>query len=134
MKRQKNYILADSLNWIGIVISKFRQVTMEEITVHQLKDKIDKKESFLLLDVREMFEYYISKIDGSTVIPVDELPSRIDEIAEYKNQQVIVMCRTGSRSAQAQMMLQENGFQDVKNLKGGVNEWAREIDTTLPVY
>jgi rhodanese-related sulfurtransferase len=107
---------------------------MEEITVHQLKVKIDKKESFLLLDVREMFEYYISKIDGSTVIPVDELPSRIDEIEEYKNQQVIVMCRTGSRSAQAQMKLQENGFQDVKNLKGGVNEWAREIDTTLPVY
>jgi rhodanese-related sulfurtransferase len=107
---------------------------MEDITVHQLKEKKENRESFFLLDVRETFEYYISKIDGSTVIPVEELLSRLDELEDKKDQEIIVMCRTGIRSAQAQKMLLNNGFKNVKNLKGGINEWAREIDNSLPLY
>jgi len=107
---------------------------MEDITVHQLKEKKENRESFFLLDVRETFEYYISKIDGSSVIPVEELLSRLDELDDKKDQEIIVMCRTGSRSAQAQKMLLNNGFKNVKNLKGGINEWAREIDNSLPLY
>jgi rhodanese-related sulfurtransferase len=107
---------------------------MEEITVQQLKEKIDHQDTFLLLDVRETFEYYISKIDNSTLIPVDELSSRMKEIDDHKDQEIIVMCRTGQRSAQAQKMLMDSGFRQVKNLKGGINTWAREIDNSLPVY
>ncbi len=107
---------------------------MEEITVHQLKEKKENRDAFFLLDVRETFEYYISKIDGSTVIPVDELLSRLDELEDKKDKEIIVMCRTGSRSAQAQKMLLNNGFKNVKNLKGGINQWAREIDNSLPLY
>jgi rhodanese-related sulfurtransferase len=107
---------------------------MEDITVHQLKEKKENRESFFLLDVRETFEYYISKIDGSSVIPVEELLSRLDELEDKKDQEIIVMCRTGIRSAQAQKMLLNNGFKNVKNLKGGINEWAREIDNSLPLY
>jgi rhodanese-related sulfurtransferase len=107
---------------------------MEDITVHQLKEKKENREPFFLLDVRETFEYYISKIDGSTVIPVEELLSRLDELEDKKDQEIIVMCRTGIRSAQAQKMLLNNGFKNVKNLKGGINEWAREIDNSLPLY
>jgi rhodanese-related sulfurtransferase len=107
---------------------------MEEITVQQLKEKIDHQDTFLLLDVRETFEYYISKIDSSTLIPVDELSSRMEEIDDHKDQEIIVMCRTGQRSAQAQKMLMDSGFRQVKNLKGGINTWAREIDNSLPVY
>lgn len=107
---------------------------MEEITVQQLKKKIDHQDTFLLLDVRETFEHYISTIESSTLIPVDELSSRMDEIDDHKDQEIIVMCRTGQRSAQAQKMLMDNGFQQVKNLKGGINAWAREIDNSLPVY
>ncbi|MEX0770294.1 MAG: rhodanese-like domain-containing protein [Balneolaceae bacterium] len=106
---------------------------MEEITVQELNRKKLNDESFFLLDVREPFEYQISNIEG-TLIPLDQLSGRLDEIEDKKNEEVIVMCRSGSRSAKATKFLQEKGFSNVKNLKGGVNEWAREIDSGLPVY
>ncbi len=109
---------------------------MEEITVQQFKEKLDAGDNVFLLDVREPFEQYQSKIeyDNSTLIPVDQLPDRLDEIEEYKDQEVVCLCRSGSRSSQACNLLEEEGFSNVKNLKGGINEWAREIDTSLPVY
>lgn len=106
---------------------------MEEITVQELNRKKLNDESFFLLDVREPFEYQISNIEG-TLIPIDQLSGRLDEIEDKQNEEVIVMCRSGSRSAKATKLLQEKGFSNVKNLKGGVNEWAREIDSSLPVY
>lgn len=109
---------------------------MEEITVQQLKEKIDDNEGVFLLDVREPFEQYQSKIDyeNSTLISVDELAGRLDEIEEHKDDDVVCMCRSGSRSAKAAALLTQEGFNHVKNLKGGINQWAREIDDSLPVY
>lgn len=112
-------------------------MTMEEITVQEFKKKIDNNESeVFLLDVREPFEQYQSKIDFeySKLIPVGELQSRVDELQEHENKEIICMCRSGSRSAQACQILEREGFSNVKNLKGGINEWAREVDTSLPVY
>lgn len=106
---------------------------MEEITVQELKEMQDNKESYFLLDVREDFEFHISNING-TLIPLDLLPERLDEIEDKKDEEVIVMCRSGARSAKAQKFLLENGFRKVRNLKGGINQWAREIDNSLPVY
>jgi rhodanese-related sulfurtransferase len=106
---------------------------MKEITVQELKKKFDKGDNFFLLDVREQFEYQISNIDGE-LIPQDLLPEKIEEIEDKKNDEVIVMCRSGGRSAKACELLSKNGFEDVKNLKGGINAWAREIDSSLPVY
>jgi rhodanese-related sulfurtransferase len=103
---------------------------MDEITVNELKEKHDKREPFLLLDVREHFEYHISNLNG-TLIPLDELPDKLDD---RKEEEVIVMCRTGNRSATAQKLLLKNSFKNVKNLKGGINQWARKIDDSLPVY
>lgn len=110
---------------------------MEEISVETLKEKVDANSSnLLLLDVREPFEQYQSKIDieNSVLIPVDELSERVDELEEHKDDEIICLCRSGNRSAQACELLEENGFEHVKNLKGGINEWARKIDTSLPVY
>lgn len=110
---------------------------MDEITVQLLKEKIDDNQNnFLLLDVREPFEQYQSKIDieNSVLIPVGELADRIDELEDYKDNEIICLCRSGGRSAQACELLQEEGFENVKNLKGGINKWAREIDDSLPVY
>lgn len=104
---------------------------MKELTVQELKAKKDNNESFTLLDVREEFEFHISNIDGQ-LIPLDQLPDRLSELD--KDKEVVVMCRTGGRSAKACEILTENGFKNVSNLKGGVNAWAQEIDTTLPVY
>lgn len=110
---------------------------MEEITVQEFKEKIaDEDSNVLLLDVREPFEQYQSKIkyENSTLIPVDQLQSRLDEIESHKDKEIVCMCRSGSRSANACELLEKEGFSNVKNLKGGINEWARKIDSSLPVY
>ncbi|TYP93490.1 Rhodanese-related sulfurtransferase [Fodinibius salinus] len=110
---------------------------MEEITVQEFKEKLEDNDSnVLLLDVREPFEQYQSKIeyDNSTLIPVDQLPNRLDEIESHKDQEIVCMCRSGSRSAQACELLEKKGFENVMNLKGGINQWAKDIDNSLPVY
>jgi rhodanese-related sulfurtransferase len=110
---------------------------MDEISVQSLKEKIDSNQNnFLLLDVREPFEQYQSKIDidNSLLIPVGKLPDRINELEDHKNNEIICLCRSGVRSADACKLLQKKGFENVKNLKGGINKWAREIDDSLPVY
>jgi rhodanese-related sulfurtransferase len=106
---------------------------MKEITVEELKKKIENSEPFTFLDVREQFETYLSDLDIETIlIPVEELKNRLSELD--KNSEIIVMCRSGNRSGKACELLEEKGFQDVKNLKGGINEWASKIDPNLPVY
>jgi len=109
---------------------------MEEITVHAFKEKIDHQEKVFLLDVREPFEQYQSNIDyeNSALIPVGQLSDRINEIEDHKDEEVVCMCRSGSRSAEACKLLEEKGFSNVKNLKGGINQWAKDIDNSLPVY
>ena len=110
---------------------------MEEITEQEFKNKLDNETpDVFLLDVRETFEQYQSKIDyeNSKLIPVGELQSRLDELESQKDSEIVCMCRSGGRSEQACKLLEKEGFADVKNLKGGINEWAREIDTSLPVY
>lgn len=110
---------------------------MEEITVQEFKEKLDDEgTTVFLLDVREPFEQYQSKIkyDNSKLIPVGELAERLDEIESHKNSEIVCMCRSGGRSAKACTLLEKKGFSNVKNLKGGINEWARKIDTSLPVY
>ncbi len=105
---------------------------MKETTVEELKKKKDSGDTFTLLDVRESHEVFISKIEGGTLIPLDDLSGRMAEL--NKEDEVVVMCRSGARSAQACELLEKNGFENVSNLKGGVNEWAKKIDTSLPVY
>ena len=104
---------------------------MKEITVHELKEKKEKGEKFTLLDVREKFEYQISNLNG-TLIPLQQLKDRLDKLD--KDKEIVVMCRSGSRSLTACHTLRENGFENVVNLKGGVNAWAREIDSSMPIY
>lgn len=105
---------------------------MEEITVENLKEKLE-SDDIVIIDVREPFEYNISNIDGK-LIPLNQLKNRVDEIEEHKKDEVVVMCRTGGRSAEATKFLENQGFENVKNLKGGINEWAKKIDQSLPVY
>ncbi len=108
-------------------------MTVEEITVQELKLILDKKEPFLLIDVREKFEKDLVDI-GGTLIPMGQLADRIPEIESHKDQHVVIYCRSGARSAEACRMLQSRGFQNVKNLKGGILKWADDIDPSLPKY
>ncbi len=81
------------------------------------------KDEYLLLDVRTQAEYDEGHIEGSTLIPVDELEGRISEIEQYENKTVLVYCRSGNRSLTASNILIENGFTKVHNLLGGIGAW-----------
>lgn len=105
---------------------------MKEVTVKELKDKIENDDDFFLLDVREMTEYLVSNLDGEH-IPLRELDNRIKEIEDKKDQEVIIMCRSGNRSARACDYLSGKGFHNVANLRGGITAWAKEIDSSIPV-
>lgn len=90
-----------------------------DITVQELKERLDKGEELNLFDVREPNEYEADNI-GATLIPLGELPYRIDELDGLQDEEVIVHCRSGARSARAQQYLEENGFSNVRNVTGGM--------------
>ncbi len=102
----------------------------QDITVEEFKNRFkDGGEAHLLLDVRTIEEYEDARIAGSTLIPMNEIPSRLSEIEDAANEQpVIVMCRTGMRSAQvAQFLTMRAGFKmPVYNLDDGIMAWARQ--------
>jgi rhodanese-related sulfurtransferase len=104
---------------------------MNEITVQELKQKIDAGEDFQLIDVREEFEYEVSNLNG-ILIPLGGILIEADKIA--KDRPVIVHCRSGARSAAAIMQLEAQGFTNLYNLKGGIIAWANEIEPGMQVY
>jgi adenylyltransferase/sulfurtransferase len=101
-----------------------------EITVEQLKSMLDKKEKFVLLDVREPREYEAARIPGSRLIPLGDIPLRAAELD--KKQKYVVHCRSGGRSGRAVAILREKGF-DATNVAGGILAWADRIDPSLQV-
>lgn len=90
-----------------------------DITVQELKERLDTGEKLNLIDVREPNEYEADNI-GATLIPLGELPYRVDELDGLQDEEVIVHCRSGARSARAQQFLEENGFNNVRNVIGGM--------------
>jgi sulfur-carrier protein adenylyltransferase/sulfurtransferase len=102
-----------------------------EISVVDLKARLDKGDVWLL-DVREPREYEITKIAGSTLIPLGELPKRLDEIP--KDRDVAIHCKSGVRSAKAVNLLKEKGFERVQNVRGGILEWNARLDPDQPTY
>jgi adenylyltransferase/sulfurtransferase len=104
---------------------------IREMTVEELKDRMDRRTTPAILDVRELEEHEFVNI-GGTVIPVRELPERWKELDPAK--EWVVYCRSGVRSANAVRFLQQHGFTNVRNLRGGILEWARTIDPSKPTY
>jgi len=85
-----------------------------------------------LIDVREPHELAISAIAGADLIPLGQLASRMHELDSA--QEIVLFCKMGSRSTRALEVLASAGFRKVKNLKGGINAWAKEVDPSLPIY
>jgi sulfur-carrier protein adenylyltransferase/sulfurtransferase len=102
-----------------------------EITVDQLKKRLDKKDDIFILDVREPQEYEICNLKGH-LIPLRELPKRINELDTAK--EIVVHCKVGGRSRTAVEFMKQAGFRKIKNLVGGIDEWAERIDPTMPRY
>ena len=107
-------------------------VTESEIEVTALKTKIDRGDQFVLVDVREPHEFQIGRIPGSLLIPLGELPKRMNEL--NVGDEIVVHCKSGMRSAKAQTLLQQSGFKNVKNLKGGILAWSDKVDPSVPKY
>ena len=100
--------------------------------MEELKEKLDRREDVLILDVREPQEYQINRIPGSILIPLGELPQRVQELDGRR--EIVVHCKTGPRATRAFEFLKAAGFRRVRNLKGGVVRWVERIDPTQPVY
>jgi sulfur-carrier protein adenylyltransferase/sulfurtransferase len=102
------------------------------VSVQELKRKMETREPFTLVDVREPWEYEVAKIPGSKLIPLGELEGRLPEL---RREGIVVMqCHSGGRSELGTRLLQEAGFANVFNLEGGIEAWSREIDPTVPRY
>lgn len=103
-----------------------------EITPAELRDKLHDGGNVVLLDVREPHEWAISHLEGALLIPQGDLPTRMSELNTAD--EIVLLCRSGERSALALNLLHDAGFRRLKNLVGGVNAWARTIDPTMPQY
>ena len=107
-------------------------MTYKEIDVNRLKQKLSNNDDFILLDVRTDSEYYLSRIEGSVHIPMQLIPEKINTLD--KNKEIIVQCKSGKRSAKVCEFLLQNNFTNVKNLAGGILDWAKNIDSSIIVY
>lgn len=90
-----------------------------DITVKELKERLDKGETLNFYDVREEYEYEDDNL-GAKLIPLGDLPDHLDELEPLKNEEIIIHCRSGARSGNAQKYLQGNGFTNVRNVTGGI--------------
>jgi len=103
-----------------------------DISATELAERIQRVEKLRLIDVREPHELEISSIASAELFPLGELASRLPELDSA--QEMVVFCKAGTRSRRALELLVSAGFRKVKNLKGGINAWAEEVDLSLPVY
>lgn len=103
-----------------------------DITAIELAERLKTGNSIRLIDVREPHELQISHLDGAELIPLGEMAGRMSELDSAED--IILFCKSGTRSARALELLASAGFRKMKNLKGGINAWARDVDPRLPVY
>ena len=107
------------------------QTTMADMTVDELKKRLERGDDLFVLDVREPHEYQICNISGY-LIPLNDLPRRVSELDSSR--EIVVHCKTGGRSAKAADFLRQSGFSKVHNLAGGINAWAERVDPKVPKY
>jgi adenylyltransferase/sulfurtransferase len=102
-----------------------------QLSVKELKRRIDSGEDVFILDVREPYEYQIANIGGK-LIPQNDVPQRLAEID--RNREIVVQCRSGGRSQRIAELLAQSGYPMVVNLAGGILAWADEIDPKMQKY
>jgi len=127
--------LIDYQQFCGIVPESKEEKTMKngipQITVKELKRRIDVGEDLYILDVREPFEYQIAQIGGK-LIPLNDVPQRLNEIP--REREIIVQCKSGGRSQRVAELLKQQGYPSVVNLAGGILAWSDEIDPSVHKY
>jgi adenylyltransferase/sulfurtransferase len=106
--------------------------TATEIEPAEVKARIDRHDNFVLVDVREPHEYQICNIGFARLIPLGQLPKRLNEL--NPDDDIVVHCKSGMRSAKAQELLKQSGFKNVLNMKGGILAWSDKVDPRVPKY
>jgi len=103
-----------------------------DITPQEVKARLDRGEKFQFIDVREPHEYQICSIPGTRLIPLGELPKRLNELDP--NIELVAHCKSGMRSAKAIELLKQSGFKKLRNMKGGILAWSDQVDPSVPKY
>lgn len=104
----------------------------DDISPQELKAALDRGEALVIVDVREPQEYQINRIPGSVLIPLGQIPHRLEEID--RSLLVVCQCKSGIRSARAAAFLRASGFPRVRNLTGGILAWIDQVDPAQPKY
>jgi rhodanese-related sulfurtransferase len=104
-----------------------------EITCEEVKAKIDSREEFTLLDVREPWEFGTASIEKAKLIPMGDIPSRAHQELDPENH-IVVVCHHGVRSMNVTAWLRQQGFEKAQSMRGGIDAWSRQIDRTVPTY
>jgi adenylyltransferase/sulfurtransferase len=126
--------LIDYAGFCGVPAVEEEAAKLVERSAAEVKAMLDRGEKLLLLDVRDPDEVAAARIEGSVPLPLGELESRLDELAEWKQGRVIALCHLGARSARACRLLQAKGFGCVENLGGGIEAWSLTVDPGVPRY
>ncbi len=104
-----------------------------EITAEEVKGKLDAGETFILLDVREPWEFETAKIAGAKLMPMGEVPSRAHQELDPEDH-IVAMCHHGVRSMNVTVWLRQQGFENVQSMRGGIDAWSRNVDQKVPLY
>lgn len=102
-----------------------------EITPEEVKRKLDQKEAFTLLDVREPWEFETARMPEAKLLPMGDVPSRAHQELD-PDDQIVVVCHHGVRSMSVTAWLRQQGFERAQSMRGGIDAWARQIDTNIP--
>lgn len=104
-----------------------------EITPEEVKSKLDAGEEFVLLDVREPWEFETARIDGAKLIPMGDVPSRAHQELDPE-EPIVVVCHHGVRSMNVTVWLRQQGFEKAQSLRGGIDAWSLRVDGKVPRY
>ncbi len=108
-------------------------MAVQQISAIFLQNQLlENPDAFFLLDVREPFEYQIAKIENSILIPMNQVPARLQELDE--EQFIVVICHHGMRSENVAYYLDQQGFKHIFNLTGGIHAWANSCDAEMALY
>jgi adenylyltransferase/sulfurtransferase len=125
--------LIDYQQFCGIPNQPHEPVAVEgDIEPTEVKAKMDRGDQFVLIDVREPHEYQICSIPNAKLIPLGDLPKRVNELNSAD--EIVAHCKSGMRSAKAVEFLKQAGFKKVRNMKGGILAWSDKVDPTVPKY
>jgi rhodanese-related sulfurtransferase len=105
-----------------------------EISCQDVQRKRAAGDDFLLLDCREQNEYDLVRIEGARLLPMSQLVDRAEELESHRERPIAVYCHHGGRSLQVTAWLRNQGFPQAQSMRGGIDVWALEIDSSLPRY